>query len=363
MKKIKVAFVCTKAYPLFNPKCEATFGGSEVQIAFLSKELAKDKNYDVYLLTGDFGQENKEEYSKVKVHKTYSLKKSVFNYLKAPFKLYFKLKKVNPDVIIQRAHGPETGICTFYSKLNKKKFIYSIAHDKDVTGLNSKGIFGKIFDYGIKNADFYIAQSHFQEKKLRKYLNKNINSQVIKSGYKISEKNSKNKKYVLWVGRYIDWKRPELYLELAQKIPKEKFLLIMPKGSDLKKWKEIVDKTKKMKNIKFIEKVPFHKIQTYFDKAKLFINTSVYEGFPNTFIQSCLGQTPIISLNVNPDNVLTKNKLGLNSEDNFDKLVNNTKQILENKELHKKFSKNTLKYAKKEHDITKIIEKWKKIIT
>ena len=54
--KIKVCFVCPKAYPLFNETVEGVFGGSEVDLYYLGTELAKDGDFDVSFVVADYGQ-------------------------------------------------------------------------------------------------------------------------------------------------------------------------------------------------------------------------------------------------------------------------------------------------------------------
>ena len=56
-KPIRVCFVVLKAYPLFNPKVEKIFGGAEVDAYFLATELAKNRDFKVSLVVGEYGQE------------------------------------------------------------------------------------------------------------------------------------------------------------------------------------------------------------------------------------------------------------------------------------------------------------------
>ena len=59
-----------KAYPLFNPKTNATFGGAEVDLYYLATELAKDPNVTVSFVVADYGQNNLEQHENVQVIKS-----------------------------------------------------------------------------------------------------------------------------------------------------------------------------------------------------------------------------------------------------------------------------------------------------
>lgn len=110
--------------------------------------------------------------------------------------------------------------------------------------------------------------------------------------------------------------------------------------------------------LEFIEYIPFSEIDQLFNKSKILINTSIFEGFPNTFIQSLKNKTPVISLNVNPDDFLIKNKRGFCCNNNFEKIAFYLRKLLNNKDLYEKYSNNAFIYGRDNHDIKKITNEW-----
>ncbi len=359
-KQIRICIVSFHITSLFFPQMEVPYGGAEVQLFLLSKAFSKSKYLDVNIIAGDYNltKQKTKKYKNIKVYRL-PLKKNIFNLIRNYVLLLLKLIKLKPDIIIQRTANLRTGIIAFYCKIFKKKFIYSIAHDHDVNGIAAKGILGKIFTFGLTQASYIIAQNLNQRKTLEKWQNhKFFNISVIKSGDHIISPNLEIKNTVLWVARAIKWKRPEIYLKIADFFPNQTFVMICNKSIINGYWKEIKEKANKIPNLTFISYVLFEKINEYFKSAKVFINTSIYEGFPNTFIQAAKNKTPILSLNVNPDKFITRYECGFACNNNFKVLVKNLEILLTNQTLYNKFSENAYNYVKEQHNIIRISKKW-----
>ncbi len=336
-------------------------GGAEVQLFLLSKAFSNNKNFDVNIIAGDYNlkQRKTKIYKNIKVHIIIPRNRNAIIPIKKYILLLLKLIKLKPDIIIQRTATPKSGIIAFYCKIFKKKFVYSIASDYDVNGVSAKGILGNLYKFGLTRASYIIAQSINQIKILEKWQNRKFfNISVIKSGYHIIPTNLEKKNTVLWVGRATRGKRPEIYLKIAKFFPNQTFIMICNKGKNIEYWKKIKEEACKIPNLIFIPAVLFEKINEYFNRAKVFINTSISEGFPNTFIQASKNKTPILSLNVNPDKFITKYECGFVCNNKFKKMVNNLEILLTNQDLYNKFSENAFKYVKEKHNINKISKKW-----
>ena len=365
---MKVCIISHFGYPLYNEKCASQFGGgSEVQLYLLSKELSKNANFEVHVLTGEHSSKKNYFESKgtITIYKVLPLNRAIMNYIKFLFNFFYYLYKIKPDIIIQRAVSITTGLAAIYCKIFNKKFLYSIANKPDVEDSTKKGFTYKIFRYGLRNADFIIAQNN-EQMELLKELNYESSSQaiVLKSGYPIKNIKEKtiDKSYILWIGRAVNWKRPELFLKLALLFNNRSFMMICTKYVDQRYWENLKNLAEKIPNLKFIEFVKFSEIDDYFKKAKVFINTSIYEGFPNTFLQAFKYKTPVISLNVNPDTIFNEYNLGYYCNNNFDLLKENFSLLVQSSELQEMVGEKAYSYVSKFHNIEIIGRQWSKVI-
>jgi glycosyltransferase involved in cell wall biosynthesis len=165
---------------------------------------------------------------------------------------------------------------------------------------------------------------------------------------------------VLWIGRSAEVKRPMLFIELAEKTPDEHFTMICQHATGDRNYDNLVERAEQVKNLRFIQRVPFDKVDSFFQCTKVFVNTSDAEGFPNTFIQACQFGVPILSLNVNPDGFLDEYGCGISCEGDFKRFRDSLGFMLaENRYIE--MGKRGRKYVEQNHDIKKIIEEYKKI--
>jgi glycosyltransferase involved in cell wall biosynthesis len=92
---------------------------------------------------------------------------------------------------------------------------------------------------------------------------------------------------VLWVGMMLPGKRPELLLELAKRLPHRRFVMV---GGPGRSGAPVFDRIRKdaahLANVEVTGFLPLAEVERRMAGARLLVNTSYYEGMPNTFLQA-----------------------------------------------------------------------------
>jgi glycosyltransferase involved in cell wall biosynthesis len=346
--KIRVCFISPKAYPIFNPQVESVFGGAEVDTYMIATELAKDEAYQVSFIVADYGQPQEEVRENVRILKSLNFKQ---NPLISAWKIWKALKQADADVYMMKTASPGVPLV---------QYVYKNANQGECDGtyLKHHPILGRLFVRSLKKIAQVITQNQQDHENLKQRFN--IDSIVIVNGHRITETIGSEKQTILWVGRSATIKGPRRFLELAKLLPQEPFVMICQRATSDTQYDNLKADAVKIDNLQFIERVPFHEIGGYFEKAKVLVNTSDSEGFPNTFIQACKASTAILTFAVNPDGFLDKHKCGICCGGDERRMAEQLgKMFSENRYQH--FGKNGLEYVKDQHDISKIIEQYKNI--
>ncbi len=365
--KTRICLIATSILSLFTSKHSSyQSGGGEVQLFYLGTKLAENPRYQITYLVGDFGQDKIERYANVLLYRGVKPFFGIAFYktIYAVIKSFYHFLRINSDIYIDRTASPRLGYLAIYCWLFRKKLIFMTAHEMDCSGeyenQNSR-LFGWFYRFGLYRAHIIITQNQGQKEQLMKRYG--LKSSVIKSLFVINKNKVKKKETILWVSRCSWWKNPDLFLTLVQRFPKNNFVMIAPAAvgeNDL--FTKIKNKARVLPNLVFSDGVPFKSVQHYFDEAKVFVNTSLYEGFPNTFFQAGLGHTPVLSLNVNPDNVLNVYHAGLCANGDFERLCDLLETLLQDSSLWEALSQGVFNYVQKNHDIDVIIKEYEDLL-
>jgi len=278
--------------------------------------------------------------------------------------IYNTLKIINPDFIYQRVSCAYTGIAAYYANKYNKTMIWHISSDNDVKpwefNLKKQIIFDyidkKFTEYGIMNCSKIIGQTKYQNKLLKKYYSKKC--EVIISNFHPLPAHEIQKKHpvkILWVSNIKSIKRPEIFVEVAkhfEQFRNVKFCMIGGKQNK-KLTTQLEEEINKIKNLEYLGEKTLKEVNNLFCQAHIFINTSDSEGFPNTFIQAWMRRVPVVSLNVDPDNVLKNHEIGFHSG-SLEQLFKDTKRLIEDEELRETMGKRAQEYAFKHHSLANI---------
>ncbi len=374
--KTRVCFISLLAYPLFNPEVSGkVIGGAEINMVLLARNLSENPRYEVSFLVDDYGQRQIEYYRGIRVIRYKDGSRSCHPLLKAFRTLqgYSQLLSLGADVFIYTTANSFLGKLVFFQKmLRRKKVIFRLSSDRNLDLQWYERAYGprfaKLYYYGLRHSSHIVCQTEKQSNLLKNRLD--LPGSVIPNGFPIRQNiDIRQKSIILWVSRCLPLKRPHLFLDLAEKLPGENFVMIMPQNDSGNRGidqqiksltAEVKERASGLRNVTLLDYVPYDEIQAYFDKARIFVCTSQLEGFPNTFIQACLGGTAILSFYVDPDDCLTKNSLGFLCGDDLDAAVGFIRDMDEEK--LKAYQENALNYVTTRHSIENTVQMYKELI-
>lgn len=307
---MKILFLSSYAHLVLEKSETRVSGGAELQVALLARELAA-RGIEVVILGGDTGQEDGVMIDGVRVRTG-----GQFHYgnpvamLGALPRVFSVIREERPDwVFLLGWTAWMAAVVAMRAALGYRAgFICGL--DSELTGdfRRENPVRGGLFEWGVAKCDLRFAMTELQRGLFVKrgwncgmYRNLILPRAFPNAGVKEVD--------FLWVSRCQPVKRPHLFLDLVEMVPEHTFEMICPR-EDVGLWEGVAERAAAMPNLRFVEKVPYHEIQRRYDAARVFVNTSEWEGWPNSFIQAGLGRTALLSLDVNPDGIFERFGLG-----------------------------------------------------
>ena len=317
--KPRICVVAHAAYNLLSGRTDLQhIGGAEVQIVTLARALV-DIGFPLSFVTWDHGQPDGEQQGGMSVFKSYDPAKGL------PFlrfvhprwtRLNAALSRADADFYLQPCADTVTGQVAIWCRRHRRRFAFVVMSDEDcmpgIPRLRTRRE-RYLSCYGREHADCIIAQTHHQERLLRKVTSSQV--AVVRPCGGSQDESRQMAEYtdrrprILWLGRFSREKRIEWLLDLARICPEYDFDVLGGSNSGDSYAQDISREANGMPNVHLHGLVPHSKIGGYYSRAHALVLTSRYEGFPTVFLEAWSYGVPTVST-VDVDGIIAEARLG-----------------------------------------------------
>lgn len=360
----RICIVCPDVYPLFREGAAASAGGAEVQLKTLGVALHA-LGYEVHFIVGDFGQADVETVGGVSLHKVPLRYMGGSNrHLPVDWLRFIRtLGSIDADIHLMKVPRHLLLPLAVYSRVRRRKVIYVGQRDVDATREGARAADRLpsylFYRWGLAMTNAVVAQTASQQCNFRASFGKEAT--IIPNMITLPEETKTRKSdYVLWVGNSSYRKQPEEFLEVVRALPDIPFRMIMEPCNERPDDTFIAKPAASLPNLTYLGFVPFQKIKEEYCGARLFVGTSLSEGFPNTYLQSWQYGAPVVSLRVDPDDVIVRHGLGLVSG-SPERLIEDVQTLYANSVEWERLSKNAVAYVQNNHSLGAVVVQYQKL--
>jgi glycosyltransferase involved in cell wall biosynthesis len=338
----------------------AIMGGSQYQAKVLIDALIEMDQYEIFYIANRVNPEFQPVgYKIIEIAGSKGLRR--FGAFFDTLKLLRILGEIQPDVIYQRVGCGYTGIAAYYARRHGCRMIWHVAHDRTLDPAEYRrpaafpfgGLERKMLDYGIKRAHQIVTQSKHQQELLQANYGRAATA-VIPNFHPLPEEeiSKESRIKVVWVANLKEWKRPEMFVRLAndlRHLENAEFLMIGSAEFYGAHYKKFVDNVAQATNLTYLGGRKQEEVNQIIAKSHIFVNTSCHEGFANTFIQAWMRRVPVVSMDVDPDGVLGDEGVGFFANGNYDALRDSVERLATDDNLRNAMGIRAQEYAFSQH--------------
>jgi glycosyltransferase involved in cell wall biosynthesis len=299
-----ICFIAVHIYPVLSGQSGIAFvGGAEVQQSVQMRALLR-AGCRISVLTKDHGQPDVVDCDGITVHKIPDSGHRGWPGLRffhpRMSDLVGLLRRVSPDVVFVQTAGEQVASAAVFSRLTGRPFVFAGASDKDFVMGPLPGMPAQhtaMYRWGLRAAQAVVVQNVAQLELLKRHFHRD--GHLIQNGYEEPQARPGGfEGPVLWAATVKPLKRPDHVVALARRLHHLRFLMVGGPGVDRGAqayFDDIARSARGLSNLTMSGHVPFRDVGAAFDGAGVCLNTSDYEGLPNTFMQAWLRGIPTLS--------------------------------------------------------------------
>ncbi len=355
---LHICFFGLENLPVLAPEFNRHgIGGEQVQQTLLARALTR-RGHTVSMVVHDYGQPDRARWDAITAFKAYREQAGlpVWRFVHPRWTaVWAALRRADAQIYYASCAGMHLGLLALFCRRHRRKLVFRVAHDTDCQPDQLLIQFWrdkKLYEYGLRRADGILVQSEQQRAALA--ANYGLSGRIAGMLVDAPERTGVRTVDVLWVNNIRGFKRPELFLALAERLPDLSFHMIGgPQYGHEQLYRQIARDAARLPNVTFHGRVPYHDMDGHFARARLFVNTSDSEGFPNAYLQAWVRGTPSVAF-FDPDGVIETHRLG-RAVGTPEQMADAVRALLRSEQAWSTSSANCLAYMARSHGEQRVL--------
>jgi glycosyltransferase involved in cell wall biosynthesis len=318
--RLSVCFVGLSNLGVLAPEVDpGGASGEPVQHTLLATALAR-RGHRVSMVVADHGQPDGAIWEGVQTFKAYARQAGlpVLRFVHPRWTgLVSAMSRADADVYYTSCAGGAVGQIAMFCARRGKRFVFRAASDADcmpdaLIGLGPWQRRDKwLYEHGLRRASAVLVQTRHQQQLMRRNygIASSIAGLAMAPGH--GERAFGDRDIdALWVSNMRRVKRPDVLLNVADRLPRVSFHMVGGTVNGAEPFFATVQaQAAQRSNVTFHGAVPYRDVSAFYSRARVFVNTSDVEGFPNTYLQAWASGTPVVAF-FDPDGVIAREGLG-----------------------------------------------------
>lgn len=319
-RRPSICFLAQNAYGMLTGKETGHFGGIERLASIMSRWFAS-QGYPTSIVTYDEGHDDEQVVDGVRLLKMCRRDQGV-PYLRTLHprwtSLIGALRRADSEVYVYCCGDMGLGQLAMWCRGNGRKSVFSIVSEPDCNAtlpalrpLRERVLYRR----GLRLVDRILVQTRRQQEMLFSGFRRESTVVPVpcrgcpEEQYSPPQLPRGQPPRVLWVGRFSAEKRLEWLLDIADRCRGVAFDVVGDANIRTEYAASLLRRAQAMKNVRLHGRRPPDLMGEHYRAASLLCCTSVYEGFPNVFLEAWSYGVPVVTT-FDPDELVARRNLG-----------------------------------------------------
>ncbi|MCP1538835.1 glycosyltransferase family 4 protein [Methylorubrum extorquens] len=328
-------------------------GGAEAQVAYLARALV-ERGHEVTMI---YGEGAKPTADRTVAGVTCIDAAPAWRRPASLARFWRTIGRLRPDRLYARLPGDFLWLMGLYARMRPgSRFVYALAHDSHADARTAydhrRWFHAPLFGLGLRSAHVIAVQHRHQAARVS----------MVTAGRLtwvpnlVRRVRAEPRPFlpavidVVWVAKIRHEKRLDLFLNLARSLPRMRFAVVGGFDPTVEEQARIhlMERMAMLANVEWLGALRADDVIDCLARSRVLVNTSDREGFPNTMLEAWSMGVPVVSLRVDPGDVIREYGLGRVSG-SIEILCEDVLRLAVDARLNRILGENGLAYVRRWH--------------